>query len=273
MNERNVQDELDDLQQKYASLVHEHEKLKHLLTVPDAELKLAIFDHLPMPVWACDRECRIVFWNEAAARIYCYSSDEAVGQDFVSLFVNEPEQGKARSDCVDIIDNNRPIKNMAEDRDKHGNTRRLVTQCFPLYNVAGHPGLQVEISYEVQDIERLQAELLTVQEAYERASKRGEELRLKLLDVTRERGLKALEFAFASGNEALRERRKALDRLAVEKDAVPQLIAKIKTEIKGDRERLVKWEREMRRELMSQATVEALESLILSIDRAEILDV
>ena len=81
------------------------------------------------------------------------------------------------------------------------------------------------------------------------------------------------EFAFASGNEALRERRKSLDRLSVEKDAVPQMIAKIKTEIKSDRERLVKWEREMRRELISQTTVEALESLILSIDRAEILDV
>src|SRR5688500_5691724 len=105
----------EELQQRYAALLHEHDKLLHVIGDPDAELKLAIFDRLPMPVWACDRECRIVFWNDAAARLYGFPEEEAIGHDFVDLFVNIPEREKARIDCADIIDNNRPIRNMADD--------------------------------------------------------------------------------------------------------------------------------------------------------------
>lgn len=273
MNEPDLRSQLDELQQKYTSLVHEHDKLKHLLTGPHAELKLAILEHLPMPIWACDRNCRIVFWNEGAARLYGYSADEAIGQDFVDLFVNKPERDKARLDCVDIIDNDRPIKNRADDIDKHGNTRKLVTQCFALYNVEGHSGLQVELSYEVQDIERLQAELGTIQEAFRRSETESDELRRKLVDVTRERGLKALDSAVASASESLRERRRSTDQAALTKDGDRQMIAKARAEIKSDREHLVKWEREMRMQLMSNTTVDALEALILSIERAEIIDV
>src|SRR5216683_4329787 len=154
MDEPNLRERLEELQQKYTALLHEHEEVKHLLISPQAQLKLAIFDRLPMPIWACDRDCRIVFWNSAAARLYGYSAEEAIGHNFVDLFVNEAEKEQARIDCVDIIDNDRPIRNMADDIDKHGNTRKLVTQCFAVYSVEGHSGLQVEISYEVQDIDR-----------------------------------------------------------------------------------------------------------------------
>lgn len=273
MSESELQSQLDELQQKYASLNHEHEKLKHLLSAPHAELKLAIFEHLPNPIWACDRHCRIVFWNEGAARLYGYSADEAIGRDFVDLFVNEPEQEKARLDCVDIIDNNRPIKNMADDIDKHGNTRKLVTQCFALYDVEGHSGLQVEMSYEVQDIERLQAELLKIQQAFRQAEQEREELRRKLLDVTRDRGVKALDAAFASVRDSLRGRAKSTDEIALSKDCDKQMVAKARAEIKSARERWLKWEREMRAQLMSEQSVEGLESLIECIERTDFDDV
>lgn len=263
----------EELQQKYAALLYQHEELRHVLGGPDVELKLAIFHQFPMPVWACDRNCRIVFWNDAAARVYGFPVEEAIGQDFVDLFVNVPEREKARIDCMDIIDNNRPIRNMANDIDKHGNTRTLVTQCFAVYNIQEHPGLQVEVSYEVQDIERLQRELEDLQEEHRRAEQDREELRRKLVDVTRARALKALEWVVESVKGANRTRRKTIQEAELKKDADQQMLAKAKAEVKTESERLVRWERDIRNQLMSLTSAEELEALIEVIEGSETFDV
>ncbi len=273
MDEPNLRERFDELEQKHATLVNEYEEMKRQLGGSQAQLKLAIFDRLPMPVWACDKNCRIVFWNDAAARLYDYSAEEAIGKDFVDLYVNKPEQEKARIDCVDIIENNKPIKNMANDIDKHGNTRTLVTQCFALYNVGGHPGLQVEISYEVQDIERLQEELVRMQEAYKRAQMESEELQRKLVDVTRTRALSALDSMVKSVKEALLDRKHVADQAALKKDANQEMVEEIRGEIKDEKEKLIKWEKGMRKELMSQTKVGDLEALIDSIEQNEKFDV
>lgn len=263
----------EELQQQYAALVHEHEKLRHVIGDPYAELKLAIFDRLPMPVWACDRQCRIVFWNDAAARLYGFSEEEAIGQDFVDLFVNVPEREKARIDCVDIIDNNRPIRNMADDIDKNGNTRTLVTQCFPVYNVHGYPGLQVEVSYEVQDIDRLQRELQDLQEAYRRAEQDREQLHRKLIEATRDRALKALDSVVETVRESNRTRRNAIQQAELKTGADPKAINKAKAEVRQQLDQLLRWETEIRKQIMSHTAVEELEKLIDTIERAEAFDV
>ena len=268
-----LRERLEKLQQLHTALEREHEKLKTFAKSPQAEMKLAIFDRLPMPIWACDRDCRIVFWNGGAARLYGYSAEEAVGQDFVELFVNKPERDKARVDCIDIIDNDRPIRNMADDIDKHGNTRKLVTQCFAVYNVEGHSGLQVELSYEVQDIDRLQVELASLQDAYARAEAEREDLQHKLVDVTRDRALKALDSVIGSVKDSLHDRRNAVDQAELSKDRDQAMITKARAGLKEDRERLIKWERDIRKQIMSQAKVEELEAIILSVERSEFLDV
>jgi PAS domain S-box-containing protein len=273
MDEPNLRERFEELQQKHTALLHEYEETKRQLGGPQAQLKLAIFDRLPMPVWACDRNCRIVFWNDAAARLYGYPAEEAIGKDFVDLYVNEPERAKARIDVVDIIDNNKPIKNMANDIDKHGNTRKLVTQCFALYNVGGHSGLQAEISYEVQDIERLQEELMRMQEEHRRARMESEELQRKLVDVTRTRAMSALDSMVKSVKDALLDRKHVADQAALKKDADQKMVAKIRGEIKEEKEKLIKWEKEMRKKLMSQTKVEDLEALIDSIEQNETFDV
>jgi PAS domain S-box-containing protein len=273
MEERDVSNRFDELQQKYTALLKEHDQLKQLFDTPNARIKLAIFDRLPMPIWACDRNCRIVFWNDGAARLYGYSAEEAIGQDFVDLFVNKPEREKARIDCVDIIDNDKPIKNMADDIDKHGNTRKLVTQCFAVYNVEDHSGLQVEISYEVQDIDRLRDELVRMQEAYARAQQEREELQHKLIDVTRTRALEALDSIVASVKDSLHDRKSAADQAELSKDANQEMIAKVRLQIKQERDRLIKWEREKRKEIMSFTSAEDLESAIVAVEGTEAFDV
>lgn len=273
MSGQSLEDVLEELRRQHAKVVNELESLRQFVDTSQVALKLAIFDRLPMPIWACDRDCRIVFWNTGAARLYGYSAEEAIGQDFVELFVNEPEREKARCDCIEIIDNDRPIKNMADDIDKHGNTRKLVTQCFAAYNVEDHPGLQVEISYEVQDIDRLQSELMRIQEAYLRAQEEREELRHKLVEVTRSRAIDALASVVESVKDSLRDRRKAVDQAALLRDADEKMITKARNEIKNDRERLLRWEAETRKMLMSHTSVEDLEELILSIERSDSFDV
>ena len=130
------------------------------------ELKLAIFDNIPLPIWACDRDCKIVFWNKGAEQLYLYTEEEALGKDYVELFVNPPEQERAREDCKKIIDDNFPIQNMADDIDKFHNPRRLITHCFPLYNAGDFESLQVEISHEVASFEKLNTELIELQASY-----------------------------------------------------------------------------------------------------------
>jgi PAS domain S-box-containing protein len=273
MDSVECQEALEALRQKHASLEHDLENIRHAISGPDAELKIAIFDRLPMPVWACDRNCRIVFWNDAATRLYGYLATEAVGKDFVELFVNVPEREKARVDCADIIDNNRPIRNMADDIDKHGTTRTLVTQCFPLYNVQGHAGLQVEVSYEVQDIQRLQSELQNLQAAYRRAQEDREELQRKLLEVTRTRALKALESIVEAVRGSNRARRSAIHQAELKHDTDQQLLTKARGEVKQELDDLIQWERGMRQQVMSQTSSDDLEALIDLIERAEPFDV
>ncbi|MGH6837475.1 MAG: PAS domain S-box protein [Methylocella sp.] len=273
MDDADLQRRFDELQQAYAALTHEHEKIKHLSASPQIDLKLAIFDRIPMPVWACDREFRIVFWNEGAARLYGYSAEEAIGRDFVKLFVNPPEREKAKADCREIIDNNKPIKNMADDIDKHGNTRTLVTQCFPIYNVDGHSGLQVEISYEVQDYDRLKAELVELQAASRRKQEQIEELQRKLVEETRRRALSALETMSQAVKESHRLRQIATETAELSRDSDPKLIAKARAEIKAGRDKLLQWERQMRQRVLSDASADALEDQITEIENGVGLNV
>lgn len=266
-------EELADLKKKYVALLREHEQLANSVTATDAQIKLAIFDHLPNPIWACDRDCKIVFWNEGATRLYGYSRDEALGKDFVKLFVNPPEQEKARVDCADIIDNKRSIKNMADDIDKHGNTKTVVTQCFPLYNIAGHLGLQVELSYEVQDVDRLKEELSDLQEKFREEKKRSDAIQKQLLEVTRQRALADLSAAFSAASESIRARRKHIETEALAKDTDKSALAKARSETTAQKQKLVQWERRLRTRIVEESTVPGLEELKQSIEDAEELDV
>jgi PAS domain S-box-containing protein len=264
---------LQELQKTHAALQHEYEKLRHAFASPQLDLRLAIFDKLPMPVWACDRDCKIAFWNEGAVRLYGYSAEEAIGQDFVELFVNPPEQEKARSDCAKIIDENHPIKNMAEDIDKHGNTKALVTHCFPIYDVAGYSGLQVEISYEVQDYDRLKAGLQELQASSRRKQEQIEELRTKLLEETRRRALGALDSQVQTARDSCGRREIAAENAALQPRANLRMIAKARAEIKAARASLLLWERSMRKRVMSDLALEELESIIEEIEQGPEQDV
>jgi hypothetical protein len=269
-----------ELPAKYAALLKEFERFAKFAADPDFEIKLAIFDRIPMPVWACDRACRIVLWNESAARLYDYPAAEAVGKDFVDLFVNDLEKEKARVDCVDIIDNNHIIRNMADDIDKHKVTKNLVTHCFPVYNAGPHAGLQVEISYEIQGVERLEKELRRLQEqsrAAEEDRKRSEEdarrSHQRLIELLSSRALEALSSVVNAKREDFRGREDAITKAALAHNANKDAVAQARADVKVARDKLIAWETEYRRKIVSSDSDTTLEDFILRIERMDELDV
>lgn len=237
------------------------------------EIKLAILDNIPMPVWACDRNCRIVFWNKAAERLYGYSTEQAIGKDFVDLFVYEPERDQARKDCCEIIDQRRPIRNMANDKDIHGITRPLVTHCFPIYGVGGHDGLQVEVSYEIGDIDRLQRELEQLQREYESKKQEEQEVARQLFFACRERALKCLATVAEQQRANVTRYEQTVLEIRAKKSAAANEIQKMQDENKQSRDRLRVWQRQYETAIIKATTIDELEALIIKIEDLHELDI
>ena len=93
------------------------------------QIKLQIIDNTNLSVWASDRDCIIKFWSNQCESLYGYSEEDAIGKDFVNLFVAENEKDAARKDQIDIIDNGTIFHNLANDQGKNDNVLHLITIC------------------------------------------------------------------------------------------------------------------------------------------------
>lgn len=93
------------------------------------QMKLLILDQSPFTIWASDRDCIIKFWEGQCEHHYGYTREEAIGKDFVDLFVDEHEAQTAREDQINIIDNGAVYHNIANDHGKEGNNLYLITNC------------------------------------------------------------------------------------------------------------------------------------------------
>lgn len=92
-------------------------------------MKLEILDQSPFTIWASDRDCKITFWEGQCEHHYGYSCEEALGKDYVDLFVDEDERAAARNDQLKIIDQGEVFHNFANDHSRDGNTLHLLTNC------------------------------------------------------------------------------------------------------------------------------------------------
>lgn len=92
-------------------------------------MKLAILDESPFTIWASDRDCKITFWDGKCESLYGYTKQEAIGKDYIRLFVSEDEQVAARKDQISIIDHGEVFHNIANDKGQNGNILHLITNC------------------------------------------------------------------------------------------------------------------------------------------------
>lgn len=133
---------------------------KRAFTYED-QMKLAILDNSPFTVWASDRNCKIKLWMGQCESLYGFSSKEAIGKDYVDLFVAEDEKAAARRDQIEIIDNEAVFHNIANDTGKNGNTLQLITNCRrirdPVSGEYWNAEMGLIIDYLEQEKNRLKA--------------------------------------------------------------------------------------------------------------------
>lgn len=162
--------ETDD--DNHSGLVNEVKSLKSRISqlekaqlTEEDKLKLAIIDRMPLTVWACDRNFKIVLWNEHSQEVYGYRKDEAFGSDYTELFVDHPEREQAKIDCIKTIDQDVVFKNfIADDIAKNGTRRNMLTNCYRVWDSERNEFLQVEVAVEISDLELRKAEHRTLRE-------------------------------------------------------------------------------------------------------------
>lgn len=103
-------------------------KKRRAFTYED-QMKLVILDSSRFTVWCSDRNCIIRFWSGQCQSLYGYTAEEAIGQDFVNLFVAEHERLAAREDQKKIIFDDEVFHNIANDEGRNGNILQLITNC------------------------------------------------------------------------------------------------------------------------------------------------
>jgi len=118
-------------------------------------LKLSIIDKAPFTMWACNRNFEIVLWAGACEEIYGYSREEAIGKNYLDLFVDKPEREESEKDCIEIIEEDKRQTNcFAFDYAKNKDKRNMLTNCFRVHDEFNDRLLQAEVAFEISDIEK-----------------------------------------------------------------------------------------------------------------------
>lgn len=110
--------------------------------------KLMTIDRAPFTMWASDENNIIRYWECKGYGVYGLTAEEAIGKDFLTLFVAEAERSQADIDAKRIIagtDNlGEFVNNIAEDNTQFG-PQLLMTNCFRVPDEDTGKMLQAEI--------------------------------------------------------------------------------------------------------------------------------
>lgn len=115
----------------------------------------AIIQGIDASLWAAagpDHGFQIRFWNRGAERIYGYTAEDAIGQNYLDLFVDEYEREQASLDHAEIVETGRTYRNLANDKAADGSVRRMLTMGFPLRDPADGAWLLGELGVDVSDL-------------------------------------------------------------------------------------------------------------------------
>lgn len=141
-------------------------KLKRRRAVSrEDRLKLAILDSAPVSMWACTKNFEIVLWACDCEKIYGHRMEDAVGKNYLELFVDEPEREQSKIDCTRIIDEDYVQKNfLAYDKAQNRQRRTMLTNCFRVWDEDNGEHLQAEMALEIGDLQLREDEHRTLRE-------------------------------------------------------------------------------------------------------------
>ena len=191
------------------------EQLERNQVTPEDRLKLAIFDQIPFTKWASTRDFKIVLWNPYCEKNYGYSSKDAVGKDYVELFVDDMEADDSRSDCLDVIERDKQFRNfLAYDHAKDGGTKTMLTNCFRVYDEGRNAFLQVEVGVDANEL-NLDLASKRLHSLREYAQKRKAE-QIELIQIYRAELVRSISDAFHRKTMALNMRLMEIQKLRAE---------------------------------------------------------
>ncbi|MFD3425316.1 ATP-binding protein [Nocardia fluminea] len=130
----------------------------------DAHLFAEIAASVSASMWAAagpEEDYAIRLWNRGAEQLYGFTRDEALGENYLTLFVNELERGQAMADHDDIVRSGREFRNLANDIMSDGTERLLLTVGFPLDDRITGERLLAEVGIDVTDVPLEDAARLT----------------------------------------------------------------------------------------------------------------
>jgi PAS domain S-box-containing protein len=126
---------------------------------PEDELLLQIIRQARLTLWAADdaeEDFAIRVWNPGAERFYGYSRDEALGRNYLDLFVNPDERAKAVSDHERVLNRGYEFNwnFAAEDVTRDGSLRKVLGSCFRVWDESRGRYLVAELGIDLSDFDR-----------------------------------------------------------------------------------------------------------------------
>jgi PAS domain S-box-containing protein len=199
----------DELHEEIRSLREKIAMLRRKKTLSrEQRLKLAIMERVPFTIWACDRNFKIVLWCGKCGDNYCCSNENAIGKNYLELFVDPPEREESREGCLKIIDEDIVMKNfLAYDKALDGSTKTMLTNCFRIFDEDSGEYLQAEVGIEISDLQLREREHRTLREAGIRrlAEKR------QTVELLKENLTHKIDSIYSSKLDSIRRRRDQLN--------------------------------------------------------------
>jgi PAS domain S-box-containing protein len=142
-------------------------------TLPISEseipLLLEVLQQAKLTVWAAgsaDSDFAIRLWNQGAERIYGFTRQEALGTNYLSLFVNSREREQALEDHRRIVADGEEFgwNFAAEDVSKDGTVRTILGNAFRVWDAVHQEFIIAEVGIDISDFDRLSHQIDRVKE-------------------------------------------------------------------------------------------------------------
>ena len=161
-------------------------------------LMLEILKQMDFTIWACDRELKIQLWEGSCEKIYGKKREEAIGQNYLDMFVAPLEQYQSKKDALHIIDTGEPQgMRYCEDVDSRGFPIQVITQCCRIIEKKDGKEIPLQaemaINANIEKLIRESEEFISIQKTEQKEIERSREDCISKLEACKKRILEAAE--------------------------------------------------------------------------------